>query len=473
MQKVSVRFNYGLSNNNKIFGQPLYYLAEHIRYKLNNIIIPSHVPVPVQNNEINNNNNNNEINNENNENNEIDIKYKRDNLNFINIVSYGNKDGLNDIINLEMCETNGWGDVQLFYKLNKNNNNIKFSYKGVEFQLNNVDTSNIKSLMKEHGNDFLVYSAYEIIYNAEDVILFEEFINNSITYYEKYYCMCNDKTKNTFEIYITSQEGFYFTHLGKRNKRCIDSVYLPIKYKQDIINDLTNFLKPETKKRYNKLGITYKRIYLLEGIPGSGKTSLIAGLASQFNFNIAIVSFVPKMTDVDLIMSLRTLKEFDANDANSRKTFLVFEDIDCIFKERKANDESRNTITFSGLLNALDGITTNEIVCFITTNFKVRLDNALIRPGRVDYVMTFDYAIKEQILNIFKDFTSETNNDIIHSFYNECCKLNIKITTALLQQYLMKYIDKPKEAIDNIEEMKRMFDTTNVSKDADSTGLYS
>jgi hypothetical protein len=87
--------------------------------------------------------------------------------------------------------------------------------------------------------------------------------------------------------------------------------------------------------------------------------------------------------------------------------------------------------------------------------------------------MKFDYAIKEQILDIFKDFTSETNSDIIQSFYNECCKLNIKITTALLQQYLMKYIDNPKDAIDNINEMKDMFSSANVSKEAEESGLYS
>jgi hypothetical protein len=86
--------------------------------------------------------------------------------------------------------------------------------------------------------------------------------------------------------------------------------------------------------------------------------------------------------------------------------------------------------------------------------------------------MKFDYAIKEQILDIFKDFTSETNNDIIQSFYNECCNLNIKITTALLQQYLMKYIDNSKDAIDNINEMKKMYSSANVSKEAEDSGLY-
>ena len=464
MPIIAVRFNYGASNNSKIFSQPLFYIAENIKqeiHKINeSVVIESVVIESVVNESVVNESVVNESVKEQN-------LCRDDNLEFDNLDK--------NIIKLEMCETNGWTDVQIIYKLNKYDNNIKFTYKKKQFDLKiiNVFSNTTNTLIKDNIEDYTLYTAYEIIYDSLDIKIFEDFIKTSIIYYEKYYCINNEKLKDSISIYITSQEGFYFTHLGKRNKRNIESIYLPKKQKQDIINDLEKFLNIENKKKYNRLGINYKRIYLLEGLPGTGKTSLITGLASKFNFNIAIVSFIPKMTDVDLIKSLRTLRDYDEKDTNTKKTFLVFEDIDCIFKERKTNDESRNSITFSGLLNALDGITTNDIICFITTNYKCNLDSALLRPGRIDYIMKFDYAIKEQILDIFKDFTSETNSDIIQSFYNECCKLNIKITTALLQQYLMKYIDNPKDAIDNINEMKDMFSSANVSKEAEESGLYS
>jgi chaperone BCS1 len=464
MPIIAVRFNYGASNNSKIFSQPLFYIAENIKqeiHKINETVVNESVvneSVVIESVVI--------------ESVVID-SVKEQNLCRDDNLEFDNLD--KNIIKLEMCETNGWTDVQIIYKLNKYDNNIKFTYKKKQFDLKiiNVFLNTTNTLIKDNIEDYTLYTAYEIIYDSLDIKIFEDFIKTSIIYYEKYYCINNEKLKDSISIYITSQEGFYFTHLGKRNKRNIESIYLPKKQKQDIINDLEKFLNIETKKKYNRLGINYKRIYLLEGLPGTGKTSLITGLASKFNFNIAIVSFIPKMTDVDLIKSLRTLRDYDEKDTNTKKTFLIFEDIDCIFKERKTNDESRNSITFSGLLNALDGITTNDIICFITTNYKCNLDSALLRPGRIDYIMKFDYAIKEQILDIFKDFTSETNSDIIQSFYNECCKLNIKITTALLQQYLMKYIDNPKDAIDNINEMKDMFSSANVSKEAEESGLYS
>ena len=43
-------------------------------------------------------------------------------------------------------------------------------------------------------------------------------------------------------------------------------------------------------------------------------------------------------------------------------------------------------MTLSGLLNAIDGVTSTEgRIMFMTTNYEERLDPALKRPGRIDY----------------------------------------------------------------------------------------
>jgi chaperone BCS1 len=186
------------------------------------------------------------------------------------------------------------------------------------------------------------------------------------------------------------------------------------------------------------------------------------------------------MTDVDLLRLLRSLNDTyednssSDNESKKKQTIMVFEDIDCIFKERKSHDESKNNITFSGILNALDGITSNEnLICFITTNYKRHLDSALLRPGRIDYIMQFDYSSKEQIQDIFRDFTSCDDIGKIQEFYKACATMQIKISTALLQQYLMQYMDQPYEAISNVEQMKKMFDDAKVDMAADETNLYS
>jgi chaperone BCS1 len=114
------------------------------------------------------------------------------------------------------------------------------------------------------------------------------------------------------------------------------------------------------------------------------------------------------------------------------------------------------------------------MICFITTNYKNNLDNALIRPGRVDFIMTFEAANKEQIMNMYKSFTLSTDCDQHKTFYQKCQELNIPtITTSLLQQYLMKYIDEPIKAIENIDEIRKLYESCKVSNEASETGLFS
>lgn len=355
--------------------------------------------------------------------------------------------------------------------INKNNSldgtrEFNFSYDGIEmtFKTSVICDKHPVTINRE---EFAIYSTYTITCSQEDFPKFEKFLDYSIKYYNKYYNEFNLKA-DKIKLYLSSDEGGYFSCLGTRAKRDIDTIYLPSKQKKAMVDDLKSFLETKTIIKYKKLGITHKRTYLFEGIPGAGKSSFIMALASQFGYNIAIINFTPKMTDNDLIRLLRSLEEKEEN-----KVFIIFEDMDCIFKERKSNDENRNMVTFSGILNALDGITTRDnMICFITTNYKQNLDSALIRPGRVDYIMRFDYINKEQVIDIFTTFTDRS--DKAHEFYDQLCKFNINISTSLLQQYLLKYINETDidKIIENLDEIKKMYDAAHISKDAGETGLY-
>lgn len=438
--KIQVKFTSGMPYNGRVYYQPLFYFAENYRQIVQQTSGK-----------------------------EIEPKKRDNELSFLGqpkleVDSFMNISGK---------------DKQISFYINQFNNIFEFTYKDILFEFRVLECKNLgnRMIVAKH-DDVRMYSEYEISFEEQYQKEFEAFIKTCITYYDKHY-HGDKEDKEKISIYLTSTEGGYLQYLGKRQKRDMDSLYLPKKLKANIIADMEKFLAPATRTRYMKLGINHKRVYLLEGIPGSGKTSLITALASKFNFNIAIISFVPKMTDVDLLRLLRSLNDTyeensDSNNESTKKqTMMVFEDIDCIFKERKSQDENKNNITFSGLLNALDGITSNEnLICFITTNYKSHLDSALLRPGRIDYIMRFDYSTKEQIQDIFRDFTSCDDVGKIQEFYKVCVTMQIKISTALLQQYLMQYMDQPDEAISNVEQMKKMFGDAKVDKEADETNLY-
>lgn len=62
-------------------------------------------------------------------------------------------------------------------------------------------------------------------------------------------------------------------------------------------------------------------------------------------------------------------------------------------------------MTFSGLLNALDGVASSEErIIFMTTNHYDKLDPALIRPGRVDVHELLGDAVGEQAKRLFVKF---------------------------------------------------------------------
>jgi chaperone BCS1 len=315
-------------------------------------------------------------------------------------------------------------------------------------------------------------------------------MKTSVTYFNKFF-KWSKPDDNRLNLYIISEDGGYFETIGSRSKRTLDSVFLPKKQKTDVVNIIDKFLKPKTIQGYKDRGLNHKLTVLLSGVPGTGKSSLIAALASHFNFDIAIMSFTPKMTDVGFLRAMRSWnrkasrsdEDDNNNSSKERVTILVIEDIDCIFKERKSNDENRNMVTFSGILNGLDGITTGDKqIVIMTTNHIEHLDPALIRPGRVDHIMTFDYTTKEQIMEMAALWGGKAIPQ--EEFYTKVKALNIKVTTSLLQQYFLKYATMMEEdmeetastatakaIMDNINDLKQMHDACN--KQQASKDMYS
>jgi SpoVK/Ycf46/Vps4 family AAA+-type ATPase len=206
-----------------------------------------------------------------------------------------------------------------------------------------------------------------------------------------------DKKGREFEKYekellVITWDGGCWTDEYKTPKRSNKSIYLPDDSYQKIIQDLKTFY--DNGERYKELDIPHTRTYMFHGIPGTGKTSTIYTIATELNKNIAIIDFSDK--DVCDSCIRRALYKLP-ND-----TVLCLEDIDSLFSEDRKSDKS--TITFSGILNILDGVIKNTgLVIFMTTNLLKKLDDAAMKR-RVDYYLKFDLMKKEQIINMFSRF---------------------------------------------------------------------
>lgn len=191
-----------------------------------------------------------------------------------------------------------------------------------------------------------------------------------------------------------------------RRKRPLESVILDEGVKERIVEDLKDFLRSE--RWYSDRGIPYRRGYLLHGPPGSGKSSFIQALAGDLDYNIAILNLSERGLTDDRLNYLLTIIP--------KRTLVLLEDVDAAFANRRTQSEADGyrgaNVTFSGLLNALDGVASaEERVLFLTTNHVERLDSALVRPGRVDMTVRLGEATRYQAGELWDRFYGEMDKE--------------------------------------------------------------
>lgn len=164
-----------------------------------------------------------------------------------------------------------------------------------------------------------------------------------------------------------------------------------------LLRDFNRFISAESLEKYWSMHVSPTRVYMLHGVPGSGKTSLVHCIASESGCGIAMFTFTPSTTDADVKAAMASLPP---------RCLLCIEDIDCLFVEGRKMAASTSAMTFSGLLAALDGcgdVTGGEgIPVFLTTNRLCTLDPALRR--RVDYILEFTAATRAQAQAMFERY---------------------------------------------------------------------
>jgi chaperone BCS1 len=222
---------------------------------------------------------------------------------------------------------------------------------------------------------------------------------------------CHVQRQGVHSYLYTYDDGW--DYLEGYAPRLLESVVLEPGEKELLVQDVEQFRK--SKQRYRRLGIPYHRGYLLYGPPGTGKTSLVSALGAHFGLSIYVVN-LGEFSDRTLMKAINNVP------ANS---VLLFEDIDCMkgSQSRSPADSSSakdkpgtaNTkensvsgVTLSGLLNVLDGFYAPTGVLFaMTTNHVEKLDDALLRPGRIDYKLYMGKASDYQKMELYRRFFPE------------------------------------------------------------------
>jgi chaperone BCS1 len=167
------------------------------------------------------------------------------------------------------------------------------------------------------------------------------------------------------------------------------------------------------------MGIPYRRGYLLHGLPGAGKTSLINGIANHFHLKVCPIN-LNNVTDSMLSQMILTAPS---------NALILLEDVDCAGATEKRLDTDKKKegkevlenlmmgLSLSGLLNALDGAqSANGTLFFMTTNHIDKLDPALLRDGRTDVRIEFIAASTDQKRTLYMRFFPNSSEQEVQEF---------------------------------------------------------
>lgn len=208
--------------------------------------------------------------------------------------------------------------------------------------------------------------------------------------------------------FVKKQDMFSFYRAYKTMLRERDiepeAPILPEGMLHEIYENTVGFLKKgkDLKHLFSKHHIPYKRGVLLAGHAGCGKTLTCKWLrhkAEKQGFKVKIVT----LEDYRYAQGRNEVSRVFQMNHNERG-LIFFDDMDVMVKDRNTGNQHLQTF-----LTELDGMNPKEGVVYIfTTNVIEELDDAFVRPGRIDLFLTFKYPTKQlRELFIRKRFSSE------------------------------------------------------------------
>lgn len=309
----------------------------------------------------------------------------------------------------------------------------------------------IKHRMPTTNKDFYELStdiSYFISLKNKNYIKVETYQNKSEkSYYPEHRLKIQffgkERYKNRAEflrnaLRITDDKHIRVQHLNEYEISCdviphsFNNIILDEKVKQNIVNGLVNWSK--SKSWYDEHQLVHKIGVFLYGKPGTGKSTVAKAISSMFG-NAPILTIDPNniMNSVNGILKMR--KKYDGT------IVVLIEDFDMYFKSREEienveiglDQKKQKDFNQNAIFQLLDGVySTDDTIYVATTNYKDRIDSALIRYGRFDIQEELNYFNKDESAKCVK--LLGYNENVLNSM-----NLEYPVQPAYLQSKIMEY----------------------------------
>jgi transitional endoplasmic reticulum ATPase len=154
---------------------------------------------------------------------------------------------------------------------------------------------------------------------------------------------------------------------------------------------------------FDRLGVRAPKGILLHGAPGTGKTLLAKALARESEANFISIKG-PELLNRWVGESERGVREVFRKARQAAPCIIFFDEIDAIAPPRGGSNNDVTERVVSQLLTELDGIESLKgVVVLAATNRIDRIDAALQRPGRFDFLVEMprpDQSVRRAILEV-------------------------------------------------------------------------
>lgn len=279
--------------------------------------------------------------------------------------------------------------------------------------------------------------------------------------------------------------------------KSFDNIFFP--QKDSIVKRIDFFTK--NKEWYRKRGVPHTLGFMFHGKPGCGKTSTIKAIANYTKRHIVSVP----LSKIDSCKELlRVFYNSRINDKyiHLHKRLYVLEDIDAddlknivadrkkeksdssddmgwgLFDDEKDDEKEINAanillknmignkkgkskqggmldmmtskLTLAGILEVLDGVMEMDgRMLVMTTNYPERLDEALIRPGRIDVKIDFGKCTNKCLVQMYEHFFEDHHlSDLWPTNFDKCSLPTDRWTPAEASQILLSHTNNPHQALE-------------------------